>query len=112
MLKQQPPLYRSEMFQIFFKTTTNYLIFKVFLLLLISICSSAASAQLHYYGIHIASFIKQEHVIKEVARLEALQLEAFYQLEMISDKGELYRVFIGPYKSKAEAEKEALSLKK
>lgn len=72
----------------------------------------AASPLLADYSGHVASFKNKDNADIFVVKMKAKGLDAFYHKEDIPGKGELYRSFIGRYKTIPLARKALTKLKK
>jgi tetratricopeptide (TPR) repeat protein len=64
------------------------------------------------YSGHVASFKNEDNAAKFVARMKAKGLVAFYKKADVQQKGELYRSYIGKYKTRLQARKALAKLKK
>jgi hypothetical protein len=64
------------------------------------------------YSGHVASFKREGNAVIFVNKMKAKGLVAFYQKENIPGKGELYRAYIGRYKTRLLARKALTKLKK
>ncbi len=84
----------------------------VMLMLLLNTWSSQAYADEMYYSIHLSSCKDINNAGREVLELKDAGYDAFYKYESVKGKGKWYRIYVGKYSSKNEAEKEAETLKK
>jgi hypothetical protein len=64
------------------------------------------------YSGHVASFKSEDNAVIFVNKMKAKGLVAFYQKETVPGKGELYRTYIGRYKTSPLARKALTKLKK
>jgi len=72
----------------------------------------AASPLFAAYSGHVASFKSKDNAVIFVNKMKAKGLVAFYQKEYVPGKGELYRSYIGRYKTSPLARKALTKLKK
>jgi hypothetical protein len=72
----------------------------------------AASPLFADYSGHVASFKSEDNAVTFVNKMKAKGLVAFYQKEDVPEKGELYRTYIGRYKTDSLARKALTKLKK
>ena len=72
----------------------------------------AASPLFADYSGHVASFKSEDNAVTFVNKMKAKGLVAFYQKEDVPGKGELYRTYIGRYKTSPLARKALTKLKK
>jgi len=72
----------------------------------------AASPLFADYSGHVASFKSEDNAVTFVNKMKAKGLVAFYQKEDVPGKGELYRSYIGRYKTSTLARKALTKLKK
>jgi len=70
-----------------------------------------AYAEKSFHSIQIGAFRNFNNAVNQVNYFNRLDHDAFYRSEMIKGKGKWYGVFIDRYRSKHEAEKEAIRLK-
>lgn len=92
---------------IFKKSTLTVLLPVGILFLLLSVNPLFAD-----YSGHVASFKSEENAAKFVARMKAKGLVAFYKKADVPEKGELYRSYIGKYKTLSQASEALDKLKK
>ena len=64
------------------------------------------------YSGHVASFKSEDNAVIFVNKMKAKGLVAFYRKEDVPGKGELYRAYIGRYKTRPLARKALTKLKK
>jgi tetratricopeptide (TPR) repeat protein len=64
------------------------------------------------YSGHVASFKNEKNAVKFVAGMKAKGLVAFYKKVDVPERGELYRSYIGKYKTRLQARKALAKLKK
>lgn len=57
-----------------------------------------------FYTLQVSAYQKAEDAAPAVDRLKKLGLEAFYNLELVPGQGMWYRIFVGAFRQKAEAE--------
>ena len=69
-------------------------------------------AQAKVYSVHIDSFKAVNNAVNRVSDLKAKGIDAFCRYEKAKDKGYWYRVYVGRFGSKKEAEDMATSLTK
>ena len=73
--------------------------------------SGVAHAEAKFYSIQLAAFRSHNNAVDKVKDLRRSGFDAFYRSETIKGKGKWYGVFVDRYRSKHEAEKEAIILK-
>lgn len=81
----------------------------VFILVLLPWASY--SAQKHYYYLHVASFRIESNAMISAKKLRRYQVNTIIRKESVPNKGEWYRLYIGPYSTKQEAQLKSRELK-
>lgn len=62
------------------------------------------------YVIHVSSFKNRNSAEHEISNLKELNLHAFYKYELVKNRGNWYRVYIGTFNDKKEARASGLEL--
>lgn len=83
-------------------------IFTIFLLFFLT---DLVYGSLKYYYLHVGSFRAENKAIQFSQDLQKMGLETVVRGEEITDKGFWYRIYIGPFYSRLEAELESRDLK-
>jgi tetratricopeptide (TPR) repeat protein len=73
-------------------------------------CFCPAYPQDAFYSIRVASYRDLDNAVNQMSALEISGLEAFYKYETVNGKGNWYRVYVGRFDTRDEAEKIAKTL--
>jgi len=85
-----------------FKTLVLLIFFLISLLL--NVLPFAHAEDGTVYVIHVSSFKHRNEAEGEISNLSKLQLDTFYKHEMVEGKGAWFRVYIGTFSDKKEAQ--------
>ena len=80
-------------------------------LVILSWSYPSESASAAYYYLHVASFRSQKSATDSVKYLKRNNVNTVIRKENIPNKGDWYRVYVGPYSSRSQAEQAARDLK-
>jgi hypothetical protein len=97
-----------EIKKISFPFKIHTLIFTIFLLFFLT---DLVYGGLKYYYLHVGSFRAEKKAAQFAQDLQKMGLETLVRGEEITDKGFWYRIYIGPFYSRLEAELESRELK-
>jgi len=72
---------------------------------------NSESASATYYYLHVASFRSEKSAAKSVKHLKRNNVNTVIRKEKVANKGDWYRVYVGPYPTRAKAEEVSRKLK-
>ncbi len=78
--------------------------------MLIGFLRFARAEEGNVYVIHVSSFENRNKAEREISNLSKLNLDTFYKYEMVEGKGAWFRVYIGTFNDKKEAQARGLEL--
>ncbi len=78
--------------------------------MLIGFLPFARAEEGNVYVIHVSSFENRNKAEREISNLSKLNLDTFYKYEMVEGKGAWFRVYIGTFNDKKEAQSKGSEL--
>jgi hypothetical protein len=89
----------------------HFCLFVVTALVVVSWSDPSESASAPYYYLHVASFRSEKSATDSVKYLKRNNVNTVIRKEKILNKGDWYRVYVGPYSTRSQAEQVARDLK-
>ena len=89
----------------------HFCLFVVAALVIMSWSYPSESASVPYYYLHVASFRSEKSATDSIKYLKRNNVNTIIRQEEVPQKGYWYRVYVGPYSSRSQAERVARDLK-